>query len=166
MYQIKKAIKESAHDHSSVYLAEHKQTETEVCIKRIRLDKLQKRDEVFQVLQKYEFATLEQVDHPKITRILQTIKSEQTVDIVMEYAAEGSLGNWIKSQFIGQGRIKEDTVVYIMKQLMQGISYLHEKGICHRDLKPDNILIEDFNFKDQPYVKLTDFGYATVFKSD
>ena len=84
----------------------------------------------------------------------------------MEYAAEGSLGNWIKSQFIGQGRIKEDTVVYIMKQLMQGISYLHEKGICHRDLKPDNILIEDFNFKDQPYVKLTDFGYATVFKSD
>ena len=53
-----------------------------------------------------------------------------------------------------------------MKQLLQGVNYLHSNGICHRDLKPANILVEDLNLRGEPYVKLADFGFATLFGSD
>lgn len=40
---------------------------------------------------------------------------------------------------------------------------MHSHNICHRDLKPDNVLVEDLNALDQPQIKVADFGFATFF---
>lgn len=52
-------------------------------------------------------------------------------------------------------------MVEIMRQLIEGIGYLHECGIIHRDLKPENILIEPYS-KNQFRIKITDFGLSKL----
>ena len=89
--------------------------------------------------------------------------SEDNIHIVMEYVSHGTLEDFCREE---SQALKESTVIYIMQQLFQGINYLHKKGICHRDLKPMNILVEDYNIRNDPYVKITDFGFATIFGED
>ena len=51
-------------------------------------------------------------------------------------------------------------MIFIIKETLRGLDYLHSLGIAHRDIKCDNILI---SFKDSlPIVKLIDFGFATT----
>ena len=89
--------------------------------------------------------------------------SLDNIHIVMEYVSHGTLEDYCREE---NKALKESTVIYIMQQLFQGINYLHKQGICHRDLKPMNILVEDYNPRNDPYVKITDFGYATIFGED
>lgn len=46
-----------------------------------------------------------------------------------------------------------------MKQLLDGLSYLHMKGITHRDIKPENLLLDE-----EGNLKISDFGMATIFR--
>ncbi len=54
-----------------------------------------------------------------------------------------------------------------MKQLLSGIRYLHEKGVCHRDIKPDNIMVlqnKEVTGRAKLMVKLCDFNVAKKYK--
>ena len=53
-------------------------------------------------------------------------------------------------------------MVEIMRQIIQGIGYLHECGIIHRDLKPENILIETSAESQDFTIKITDFGLSKL----
>lgn len=44
-------------------------------------------------------------------------------------------------------------------QLMDGVNYLHSKGVAHRDLKPENLLLDEHD-----HLKISDFGMATMFR--
>jgi serine/threonine protein kinase len=86
----------------------------------------------------------------------------QTIDIahehdrwyeVMEYCEGGDLFATIRA-----GQQSEDEVLCYFKQLVAGVAYLHEQGVCHRDLKPDNILINK-----NGVIKIADFGTSCVF---
>lgn len=79
----------------------------------------------------------------------------------MEHAKGKSLYSYLKSR--KHRRVNENEAKVIFKHLIEGVNYLHKKNIAHRDLKPDNILIEekygsiyclDFN------VKIIDFGFS------
>ena len=76
--------------------------------------------------------------------------------IILEYASKGRLYDYIR-QF-NQGLKKEYAKVIFVK-ILRGVHYCHEKGICHRDLKLDNILLDE-NFNP----KIADFGFATYGK--
>ena len=59
----------------------------------------------------------------------------------------------------GKGRLTEQEVSFIAKQLFTSLHYMHQERIVHRDIKLENILIDSRN--DGMYLKLTDFGFAT-----
>lgn len=71
--------------------------------------------------------------------------------IVMEYVDGTDLKTYIKDHY----PIPNDTVINIMSQILSGIEYAHSRGIIHRDIKPQNILMDSSG-----QVKITDFGIA------
>jgi serine/threonine protein kinase len=73
----------------------------------------------------------------------------------MEYVPCGDLGKVI-AQY---EKLDEETVQVIASQLLSALKYLHKMGITHRDVKPDNILIQN---QDPLHVKLTDFGLSKM----
>ena len=73
--------------------------------------------------------------------------------IIMEYASEGTLKDFLKT--------KPDfsTIEKVFKEIILGVGYLHREGIIHRDLKLDNVLISK-NRQGKPVAKITDFGIS------
>jgi serine/threonine protein kinase len=73
----------------------------------------------------------------------------------MDYVPHKELGHLMNERL----KLDEDTVKLMAGQLLSALKYLHEKGITHRDVKPDNILIQSY---DPLHVKLTDFGLSKM----
>lgn len=71
--------------------------------------------------------------------------------VVQEYAQGGELFFYVKNS----GYFQEDIARYYFRQIIDGLSYCHKAGFAHRDIKPDNILLDE-NFN----VKIADFGFA------
>lgn len=74
----------------------------------------------------------------------------------MEQVHGGELYTYLQNNILS-----EHEMVEIMRQLIEGLGYLHECGIIHRDLKPENILIETLS-ADQFRIKITDFGLSKL----
>lgn len=102
-----------------------------------------------------ELGILRQLDHPNIVRLKSHYDDVENYYLVMELVPGGDLMDFVAVN----GAIEEDATQVITKQLLNGIAYVHKLGISHRDLKPDNILIQ----QDDPIiVKITDFGLAKI----
>lgn len=77
----------------------------------------------------------------------------------MEYVAGGELSTYLQSH----GKIPEDMVRCVARQILHALQYLHKRKITHRDIKPDNILISSL---DPLRVKLSDFGLSKVVQEE
>ncbi|XP_071443389.1 testis-specific serine/threonine-protein kinase 3-like [Hetaerina americana] len=89
--------------------------------------------------------------HPNIIHFMQAIETTHRVYIIMEYAENGSLLDIVR-RF---GHVDEVRARKWFKQLADAIYYCHERGIVHRDIKCENLLMDhDCN------IKLSDFGFA------
>jgi serine/threonine protein kinase len=71
--------------------------------------------------------------------------------IVLPYCSTGDLGKLL----LEETRLPEAQALPILKQIVAGMQYLHENQISHRDLKPDNIFIEN------GVCKIADFGFSS-----
>ena len=91
-------------------------------------------------------------DHPNIVDILMYFEENNTAYFVMEYLNGSSFLDYIKSQ---GGRITFEEAIAIMDPVLDALSTIHAKGIIHRDVTPDNIIITN-----DGTVKLLDFGAA------
>ena len=82
--------------------------------------------------------------------------------LVLESAGDRNLADFVKDQKANKnsGPVDELVVRSIMKQLFQATDYLHSKKICHRDLKPDNILLTQGSAPESVRVKVIDFNVA------
>ena len=78
----------------------------------------------------------------------------------MEHVKGKSLYSYLKLR--KYRRVSEYEAKVIFKQIVEGVNYLHKQNISHRDLKPDNILIEDQTHQTSSdmKVKLIDFGFS------
>lgn len=94
------------------------------------------------------------LDHENVVRFYETVESSRTINLVMEHISGKSLYAYLKQQ--KWRRIPEESAKKIFKQMINGLDYIHNKNICHRDLKPDNILLE----REQMQVKIIDFGFS------
>ncbi|XP_051205664.1 serine/threonine-protein kinase SAPK5 [Lolium perenne] len=91
--------------------------------------------------------------HPNIIRFKEVVLTPTHLGIVMEYAAGGELFERI----CDAGRFHEDEARYFFQQLVCGVSFCHAMGICHRDLKLENTLLDG---SPAPRLKICDFGYS------
>ena len=81
-----------------------------------------------------EQAVLEVLDHPNIVSYYGIEVHRDKVYIFMEYCSGGSLANLLE-----HGRIEDETVIQVYAlQMLEGLAYLHDKGIAHRDIKPES----------------------------
>ena len=96
-----------------------------------------------------EARVLASLNHPSIVRIYEVFGACGTAFLVTDYIKGKSLQAWMAKKPSGK-RIKQ-----VLVQLLDALAYLHAAGVIHRDIKPDNILIQE---NDEPV--LIDFGAA------
>lgn len=102
-----------------------------------------------------ELEVLQKLDHPRIVRLKGFYEDPENYFMVMEFVSGGDLMDFVAAQ----GAVGEEAGREIARQILEAVKYIHSMGISHRDLKPDNILIEQ---DDPVLVKITDFGLAKV----
>uniref|UniRef100_A0A0E0H6Z9 non-specific serine/threonine protein kinase n=1 Tax=Oryza nivara TaxID=4536 RepID=A0A0E0H6Z9_ORYNI len=94
------------------------------------------------------------LNHKNIVKYLGSLKTRSHLHIILEYVENGSLANIIKPNKFGP--FPESLVAVYIAQVLEGLVYLHEQGVIHRDIKGANILTTK-----EGLVKLADFGVAT-----
>jgi len=129
-----------------VYKGRVKATGDLVAIKIINLEDAE--DEIEDIQQ--EIAVLSQCVNPNVTRYYGSFIKGIDLWIVMEFLAGGSVLDLMKP-----GPLSEDDCAIILRELLRALSYLHDQGKIHRDIKAANILLAA-----NGDVKLADFGVA------
>ncbi|QLQ81433.1 hypothetical protein HG537_0F01940 [Torulaspora globosa] len=102
-----------------------------------------------------ELDVLRKLNHPRVVRLKGFYEDDEFYYLLMEFVSGGDLMDFVAAH----GSVGEDAGREITRQVLEGVKYIHSQGISHRDLKPDNILIEQ---DDPVLVKITDFGLAKV----
>ena len=111
---------------------------------------------VFRVRFKRELKMIASLEHPAIVPVYDVgEESDGRQYFVMRYMGGESLSDWIK-----RGALSLQDTAILIERLASALDYAHQKGIVHRDIKPDNVLFDDTN---HPY--LTDFGIAKLTES-
>ncbi|KAI9664448.1 MAG: hypothetical protein M1821_005894 [Bathelium mastoideum] len=133
----------------SVYRALNWNTGETVAVKQVRLADLPKAELRVIML---EIDLLKNLNHSNIVKYHGSVKSAESLYIILEYCENGSLHSICKNF----GKFPENLVALYMSQVLNGLLYLHEQGVIHRDIKGANILTTK-----EGLVKLADFGVAT-----
>ncbi|KAK0198191.1 kinase-like domain-containing protein [Armillaria mellea] len=138
-----------------VYLGCNANTGEIIAVKQVELPKKQhdrtnQQMEVANAL-KFESETLKDLEHPRIVRYLGYEESPESLNIFLEYVPGGT----IESCLFQHGRFSEGLTKSFTSQILEGLEYLHCRGIIHRDLKAANILVDHLG-----NCKISDFGIS------
>lgn len=158
-YQIFKDLGSGAF--STVKLAKHKDTGKLVALKIIKDDALENSSSMNTF--KNEVEIMQEISHPNIINLLSSssdgvLKNQNgttkdgVIYLTLELASGGELFDFIAQT----GSFAEPVARYYFHQIIDAFEYLHSRGISHRDMKPDNIMLDDeFN------LKIADFGFSS-----
>ena len=136
---------------AAVYLAKDLILDRLVAIKVLRLDFRQNNDAMRRFRREALSAT--QLTHPNIVGVYDVGQSQEMNYIVMEYVEGTDLKDYVRQR----GALHPIEAVRIMMQIVSAIAAAHQNRIIHRDIKPQNILIDR-----EGNVKITDFGIAVA----
>ncbi|KAJ7176700.1 Pkinase-domain-containing protein [Mycena filopes] len=144
-YTLGKVIGEGAY--GKVRMGTHRLTSVRVAIKQI--------PKAMSASLTREIHHHRQLHHPHVTQMYEVIATENSIWIVTELCCGGELFDYL----VEKGRLSEDETKVIFGQLCLAVGYLHDKGIVHRDLKLENVLLDE-----RCRVKLGDFGFTREFE--
>src|SRR5690625_1871958 len=148
-YRIKKTI--GGGGMANVYLAEDTILDRDVAIKVLRLEYAN--DDEFIARFDREAKAATSLSHPNIVNIFDVGEEEHILYMVMEYVD----GLTLKEYIHRFGPIEVEEALDIMKQVTSAIAHAHANDLVHRDIKPQNVLLDKYN-----NVKVTDFGIAVA----
>ncbi len=134
--------------------AKEKSTQRDIAVKI--MDKRQASPDLIKKM-KEEISILKKLSHKNIVKFYGQIETSNQFLIKMEYIKYGNLSQWMKKH----KKISEEEASIILKQVLSAVAYLHNNQICHRDIKPDNIMLSKED--DLNSIKIVDFGLSTQY---
>jgi len=134
-----------------VYKAKDRVTNEIIALKKIRLEA---EDEGIPSTAIREISLLKELQHPNIVRLYDVVHTERKLTLVFEYLDQ-DLKKYLD---VCEGGIEPAIMQGFLYQLLRGVAYCHHHRVLHRDLKPQNLLINREGF-----LKLADFGLARAF---
>ncbi|KAA8494586.1 putative serine/threonine-protein kinase [Porphyridium purpureum] len=135
-----------------VKLAKHVHTGELVAIKVIRKDFLARKPSLRKKLLR-EIAVMKLCDHPNVLKLYDVFEIETHLFLVIEYVDGCELFDYL----VKRGSLSKDEALDFFQQIIQGLEYCHRRLICHRDMKPENLLL-DRNLM----LKICDFGMTNL----
>lgn len=142
---------------SIVRKAINKSTGDAVAIKFIDKKMIGNKEEL-ELIQR-EIDIMKKVRHPNVLCLIERFETPERLALVMELVTGGELFYKI----VDNGSYSERDARNIVRQLVQGVDYLHGMGIAHRDLKPENLLCTDGDPGVDMIIKIADFGLSKIF---
>ncbi|KAG6840395.1 hypothetical protein C0991_006990 [Blastosporella zonata] len=170
---------------ATVYKGYHEVTRQQVAIKTVKRDNLTAK--LFDNLQS-EIQILKSLSHRHITRLIDIVRAERHIYLIMEYCGGGDLTNYIKKrgrveglEYIPSagaapqyyphprtGGLDEIVVRSFLRQLARALKFLRHRNLIHRDIKPQNLLLNAPSPEELarghplgvPILKVADFGFA------
>jgi len=101
---------------------------------------------------------MKELDHPNICRLLETYEDRRHMFFVMEYCEGGE----VFDRIMDNDRIQEGDTAVVINQVARALKYAHDRGIAHRDMKPENIVYCTTDINDNS-VKVIDWGLGFYF---
>jgi protein-serine/threonine kinase len=108
-----------------------------------------------------EIDMLKMCQHPNIINIIDVYESLDYIFIILKYMEGGDLFDFLE---LTNHYIEEKFALKIFKQVVEGVKYLHDLGIIHRDLKIENIMMS--SKREDAVPKIVDFGLSTSLRKD
>ncbi|KAF2017270.1 Pkinase-domain-containing protein [Aaosphaeria arxii CBS 175.79] len=139
----------------SVYLALHAVTGELMAVKQVEMPSAtslmdQRKTNMVEAL-KHEIGLLRDLKHKNIVQYLGSNSDDSHLNIFLEYVPGGS----VATMLVNYGPLGESLIQNFVRQILQGLSYLHSRDIIHRDIKGANILVDN-----KGSVKISDFGIS------
>ncbi|KAI8084712.1 Pak2 protein [Halteromyces radiatus] len=128
-----------------VFIAHTTKSELPVAIKQMNLEQQPKKELIIN-----EILVMKESQHKNIVNFIDSYLYKGDLWVIMEYMEGGSLTDVVTNNMMMEGQIAA-----VCKEVLEGLQHLHSKGVIHRDIKSDNVLLSSYGD-----IKLTDFGFC------
>ena len=140
-----------------VYLIENKKTKRQFAVKAFSKEYLLSQPKGRESLMN-EIEVMQKLKHPYIMSLEEVHESKNSIYLVVELLEGGELLHYISAK----ENLTSADYYQVIKCILEALSYMADKNIMHRDLKPDNMILKEKNKLNQCTLKIVDFGLSTM----
>lgn len=148
----------------AVYEVAHRSNETSIRVCKVIQKSSADKVKTSHQRVREEFAVLKRLDHPHVVRIFEDFEDEQCFYLIMEPCRGGDLLEAVRNPMTRNPQEWEMWCAKVIQHTLSAVAYCHSKGIMHKDLKPENVMMS--SKKGAPiqdlHVVVVDFGLAQM----